>query len=33
MSTNRITPEDLTAYGIQNVTEIVYNPSYDYLYQ
>lgn len=32
MSTNRITPEDLTAYGIQNVTEIVYNPSYDYLY-
>ncbi|SFD24719.1 phosphoenolpyruvate carboxykinase (ATP) [Pragia fontium] len=33
MSTNRITPQDLSAYGIQDVTEIVYNPSYDYLYK
>ncbi|WP_159567013.1 phosphoenolpyruvate carboxykinase (ATP) [Budvicia diplopodorum] len=33
MSTNRITAKDLTTYGIQGVTEIVYNPSYDYLYK
>lgn len=33
MSTNRITAKDLTTYGIQGATEIVYNPSYDYLYK
>ncbi|AWH88577.1 phosphoenolpyruvate carboxykinase (ATP) [Limnobaculum parvum] len=33
MSTTRITPQDLTTYGIQDATEIVYNPSYDCLYK
>ncbi|MBK5144061.1 phosphoenolpyruvate carboxykinase (ATP) [Budviciaceae bacterium BWR-B9] len=33
MSTNRITPQVLTTYGIQDATEIVYNPSYDCLYK
>lgn len=33
MSANRITAKDLTTYGIQGATEIVYNPSYDYLYK
>lgn len=33
MSTTRITPQVLTTYGIQDATEIVYNPSYDCLYK
>ncbi|MCD1126110.1 phosphoenolpyruvate carboxykinase (ATP) [Jinshanibacter sp. LJY008] len=33
MSTRRITRQVLTTYGIQDATEIVYNPSYDCLYK
>lgn len=33
MNTNRITAKDLIIYGIQDATEIVYNPSYDYLHK
>ena len=30
---NGITPQDLKAYGINDVQDIVYNPDYDTLYQ
>lgn len=30
---NSLTPQDLKAYGINDVQDIVYNPSYDLLYQ
>lgn len=30
---NSLTPQDLEAYGINDVQDIVYNPSYDLLYQ
>ncbi|CNI81299.1 phosphoenolpyruvate carboxykinase [Yersinia intermedia] len=33
MSVKGITPQELAAYGIHNVSEIVYNPSYDLLFQ
>lgn len=33
MHTNGITPEQLAQYGIHSATEIVYNPSYQQLYQ
>ncbi|MGL4858566.1 MAG: phosphoenolpyruvate carboxykinase (ATP) [Enterobacteriaceae bacterium] len=33
MSLQSVTPEVLSRYGIRNVTEIVYNPGYDLLYQ
>lgn len=33
MSVNSITSQDLSDYGIQNATEIVYNPSYDFLFK
>ncbi len=33
MSVKGITPQDLAGYGIHNVSEIVYNPSYDLLFQ
>lgn len=32
-SVKGITPQELAAYGIHNVSEIVYNPSYDLLFQ
>lgn len=32
MSVKGITPQELAAYGIHNVSEIVYNPSYDLLF-
>ncbi|UQQ17295.1 phosphoenolpyruvate carboxykinase (ATP) [Salmonella sp. WGH-01] len=33
MRVNNLTPQDLKAYGINDVRDIVYNPSYDTLYQ
>ncbi len=30
---NGLTPQELEAYGISDVHDIVYNPSYDLLYQ
>lgn len=33
MRVNNLTPQDLKAYGINDVQDIVYNPSYDTLYQ
>lgn len=33
MRVNSLTPQDLKAYGINDVQDIVYNPSYDLLYQ
>lgn len=33
MSVKGITPQELAAYGIHNVSEIVYNPSYDLLFE
>ncbi|MGL4726309.1 MAG: phosphoenolpyruvate carboxykinase (ATP) [Scandinavium sp.] len=33
MRVNGITPQDLKAYGINDVQDIVYNPDYDTLYQ
>ena len=30
---NGLTPQDLKAYGINDVQDIVHNPSYDTLYQ
>ena len=30
---NGLTPQELGAYGISDVHDIVYNPSYDLLYQ
>ena len=33
MRVNGLTPQDLKAYGINDVQDIVYNPSYDLLYQ
>lgn len=29
MRVNNLTPQDLKAYGINDVQDIVYNPSYD----
>ncbi len=28
-----VTPKDLEVYGIKNVTEVIYNPSYEFLYE
>ena len=33
MRVNGLTPQDLKAYGIHDVQEVVYNPDYDTLYQ
>ncbi|UZY18554.1 phosphoenolpyruvate carboxykinase (ATP) [Yersinia ruckeri] len=33
MSVKGITPQELASYGIHNVSEIVYNPSYELLFQ
>ena len=33
MRVNGLTPQDLMAYGINDVQDIVYNPDYDTLYQ
>ena len=33
MRVTGLTPQDLKAYGIHDVQEIVYNPDYDTLYQ
>jgi len=33
MRVNGITPQDLKAYGINDVQEVVYNPDYDTLYR
>lgn len=33
MRVNGLTPQDLKAYGIHDVREVVYNPDYDTLYQ
>ena len=33
MRVTGLTPQDLKAYGIHDVREIVYNPDYDTLYQ
>ncbi|CNH28226.1 phosphoenolpyruvate carboxykinase [Yersinia aldovae] len=33
MNVKGITPQELAAYGIHNVSEIVYNPSYELLFQ
>ena len=33
MRVNSLTPQDLKAYGINDVQEIVHNPSFDTLYQ
>lgn len=30
---NSLTPQDLKAYGINDVQDIVYNPDYDTLFQ
>ena len=33
MRVTGLTPQDLKAYGIHDVQEVVYNPDYDTLYQ